>query len=497
MTMAQEQAHDEQPTHPFDMPKSEFEKLLDRDFRVEDIRHAQEEAAYAQTLTDHFTRSVWMARAIDNLRQLLTDELMDLVVMPLMNTKLGFKTDRPNKRETQPYPREEVREAVIEALIRGAYITGNEFNIISKSAYLTKDFFRRKLAEHEGFTDFVPLPGVPRIREGGAVVPYTCSWKLKGQPTSITREIVVKVNDMMGADAIIGKADRKMWATVYQIITGSQQSFPEGDVDDTETTYFSPGAAPVNTRLQQLMPAIENGKNGNGNHAAPQHPAANPPAPPPATPTTQAPATDPAPVMMGTPVAQRQRRTGGRPGPQQQKPAENKPADPPAAPQPAATVPAKEQNPWPGYKTFPLPAGVPGVDWLQLKDLDAVYEAYNGLSDAHRKIHWAHVTPEVQETIAAACKHAREKQTKQDTTADAPAPAPAAGGEPAKGVDADEAQEFVDSKSVDQLKAWFLRMNDDLRKHGCEAAGVANLTEANEQQIRVAAVAMRRKQTGK
>lgn len=54
-----------------------------------------------------------------------------------------------------------------------------------------------------------------------------------------------------------------------------------------------------------------------------------------------------------------------------------------------------------------------------------------------------------------------------------------------------DAREFVDSKSVDQLKSWFLKMSDEVRRIGREAVGVSNFTEANEEQIRQAAFVMR------
>lgn len=470
------QQHAERPTHPFDMEKSEFEKLLDKDFNIKGIEEAQEEARYAQSLEDHLTRSIWMARAIDRLRLLLSDELMELVVMPLMNTRLGFKTDRPNKRDAQPYSLPEVRECVVEALIRGAYIVGNEFNIISRGTYLTKEFFQRKIREFPDLTDFVPLPGVPVMKPGGAVVPYTVSYKLKGQGVGITREIPVKVNEMMGTDAIIGKSDRKMWASVYGILTGSQQSIPDGDVSDIDTTYTSPGAQPVNTRLAAAVQGIEAGA---ANRTLPQTPPA--PANPPAPTTPPAAATE-APAPSDPPSTLPPRRTGGRPQAKVEKPAE--PAKP-AAPAPETAKPAETvAQTFSGYKK-PLPAGVEPIDWLRLQGGD-VFMVYDALSMEERKTHWAHVTEEVQAIISAACKTGARKEAevvKQEQ--DAAAETPADVKQP------DESQEFVDSKSDAQLKVWFGRLSPDLLRVGREAAGVTNLSEANKEQLRKAAYVMR------
>ncbi len=467
MTTQYAQGQEEKPQHPFDLPKSDFEELLERDFNVKGIEEAQEEARFAQGLEDHLMRSVWMARAIDRLRVLLTNQLMDLVVMPLMNTRLGFKTDRPNRSNPTPYSREEVRECVVEALIRGAFLVGNEFNIIAKSCYCTKEFFQRKIREFPELTDFVPLPGIPRLCNGGAIVPYTCSWKLNGQAMTITREIPVKVNEQMGSDAIIGKSDRKMWATVFGILTGSQQSVPDGDVGEIETTYAAPGLTPVNTRLTAVLPAIES-----GNASAPVKTVENP---------EQPPEQGAGPGLSGNgPPTYAPRGSAGRPGPKKEakEPPETKRAEPAA---PSAPV---VQN-LTGY-AMPLPAGTAPVDWLALS-MEDVFKAYDAMGNDVRRTHWSHVTDEVQQRILEACK-IHEEKAKQDKAAEAPQTPP-------KG--SDEAQEFVDTKSVDQLKAWFLKMTDDLRRLGREAAGVANLTEATEAQIRVAALAMRMAQLAK
>ena len=64
--------------------------------------------------------------------------------MPLMNTKVGFRTDRDGKpdkngRVKPPYEVATVREAIIDAAIIGLLPTGNQFNIISSTMYPTKE----------------------------------------------------------------------------------------------------------------------------------------------------------------------------------------------------------------------------------------------------------------------------------------------------------------------------------------------------------------------
>lgn len=239
--MTQTTRQEPQPVHPFDMEKSDFEKLLERDFKpmervIDDVMAAQNDA--------HFARAVGMARAVDRLSNMLNEDAMSLL-MPLMNTRLGFRCDKPNWKNTQPYTPAEVKACMIEALIRGAFLTGNEFNIIAGNCYFTKEYFWRKINEHPDVVEFSPVPGLPRYIGSvggeaedklGAVVPYKVTYRMKGENTSrvLEREIPIRVNKTMGADAIIGKADRKMWATVWNAISGWREPLPDGDVDGTE-----------------------------------------------------------------------------------------------------------------------------------------------------------------------------------------------------------------------------------------------------------------------
>jgi hypothetical protein len=319
MTVAPEQ---QQAPHPFDLPMTDFERLLERDFRVQDIEDAQIEAIHAQD-KDHFMRAVYLARAVDRLRELIRP-LMDLVVIPLMNTRMGFKTDRPSSRNPNTYSQDEVLEAVLEAITRGANLTGNEFNIIGGNCYLTKEFFERKLREHPDLTDLVPLPGVPRIQGESALLPYTVKYKFKGQAFEVTREVPIRVNAMMGVDAVIGKADRKMFAQVWRIITGSKMSFPDGDVSDLEVTnYSAPGVAVTrNSRLADVQTGVVPTNGHSHTPAPPPAPTQAAPAAPapqaapaaaaaPASPPPSQPA--PAPQQQAAPADTAPRRSAGRP----------------------------------------------------------------------------------------------------------------------------------------------------------------------------------------
>ncbi len=161
-------------------------------------------------------------------------------VMKLMNTSLGFKTDKdPAKAKPNqpvvPYSEEVVRHAVVNALLRGVQLLGNQFNVIAGGSYITKEGYSYLLKKLPGFSDFQPIVGVPKKVESiGTCVSCKATWKLNGVPGSIGTPdpivIPVKVDDWTTNDAVIGKATRKFYKRVYDQITGCDT--PDGEVGD-------------------------------------------------------------------------------------------------------------------------------------------------------------------------------------------------------------------------------------------------------------------------
>lgn len=195
-----------------------------------------------------------VAQAMIDLRAALTDEVMQ-PIMALMNTPLGFKTDRdPNQIDykTQkphvPYDINVVRECFIEARLRGYNVIGNEFNIIAGNFYATKNGLDRQCKNHDGVTDFMVAIGIPRLvpsqdpKDRGAIVPCEATWMQGGARQTTKADIPVKVNDRMGADAIIGKATRKILARAYAAMSG--RNTPEAEVGD-DPPLLQPAAAPA------------------------------------------------------------------------------------------------------------------------------------------------------------------------------------------------------------------------------------------------------------
>jgi len=200
-----------------------------------------------------FLQAIRMAQGIAALRQALTDQFVQQALMPLQGTSLGFLTDQDTKGG---YGLAVVRDCAIEAMLRGFNVVGNEFNIIAGRFYGTRNGFERLVAEFPGMRNLVLQPGVPVIgNEKGGLVPFTATWTLQGVDMRIDCQqtaagdfrIPVKVNSGMGADAVIGKATRKMLYRIYQRINGSSYGLTDGEVSDQEPliTTGEPAPSPV------------------------------------------------------------------------------------------------------------------------------------------------------------------------------------------------------------------------------------------------------------
>lgn len=233
-----------------------------------------QECYLAQTAEEgHFLRALKMATGLRVLEAAITKEMM-ADVMRLQGTTLGFVTD---KDQGGGYDEATVKRCLIEALMRGAHVVGNEFNIISGRPYLTLQFYKRALRDFPGLTDLRLMPGVPQVMgERGALVPFSATWRLNGKPDSMERtqrkidentlednRIPVRVNAGMGADAILGKAERKFRKAIYDRLTGSESM--DGDVEDAQAVI---GEQP--RKLDQLTEKLA-GK-ANGSTQAPREP---------------------------------------------------------------------------------------------------------------------------------------------------------------------------------------------------------------------------------
>lgn len=191
--------------------------------------------ASAIDIVNNFGAAFNAARVITLLREALTDEVMVKVFMPLMNTKVGFRTDRDGKPDksgkvNQLYDIATVRDAIIDAAIIGLLPTGNQFNIISGTMYPTK----------EGYTVLLKKIGAKYIidvqqdrSQNPAFAEFPCkiSYSYNGEKNSLTVVATVRRDQYSSNDQLRGKAERRAKKALYEYLTGTDY----GDADETSS----------------------------------------------------------------------------------------------------------------------------------------------------------------------------------------------------------------------------------------------------------------------
>jgi len=184
-------------------------------------------------IVNNFGAAFAAVNVVSLLREALTDEVMNKVFMPLMNTKVGFLTDRPQKdkatgRITKPaYEVQVVRDAIIDGVSIGLLPTGNQMNIIAERMYPTK----------EGYTSLLRKLGVKYILDisydkgqnpNFAEIPVKISYEYNGEKNSFIITATVKKDSCSSHDLLRGKAERRAKKALYEYITGCDF----GDADE-------------------------------------------------------------------------------------------------------------------------------------------------------------------------------------------------------------------------------------------------------------------------
>lgn len=201
-----------------------------------------------------FMQAIRMATGVNMIRKALTDAFVEQYFMPLQGTTLGFLTD---KDTAGGYDVRVVKEVLCEALLRGFRPVGNEFNIISGRFYGAKNGFDRIVHEWPGVSGVQIDLGVPHLAgDKGALVACRARWFLDGEEmtlectaaataTDVDTRIPVKVNGGMGPDAILGKATRKLYARIYQRLTGCSRDVVDAEPEVIPAESLPAPAAPA------------------------------------------------------------------------------------------------------------------------------------------------------------------------------------------------------------------------------------------------------------
>lgn len=205
-------------------------------------------------IVNNFGAAFQAVTVVNLLREAMTDDVMDAVFMPLMNTKIGFLTDhtgkpRGSRPALQPYGREVVRDAIIDAVSIGLLPTGNQFNIIAERMYPTKEGYTA-LLRRLGVKYFIDVSYDKSQTKGFAEIPCKISYEYNGEKNSFSIVATVKKDDYSSPDQLRGKAERRAKKALYEYITGCDF----GDADDESST-------PIDTTYTEIK--------GNANQGAP------------------------------------------------------------------------------------------------------------------------------------------------------------------------------------------------------------------------------------
>ena len=209
-------------------------------------------SAKSLRISNNFGAAFEAVTIVKTLRELLTDEIMEAVFMPLMNTKIGFLTDRTGKPDSKGnakplYSISVVRDVIIDAVSCGLKPTGNEINIISERMYPTK----------EGYTSLLRDLGVKNIIDVGiddgsspnsAKIPVKISYEFKGEKNSFSIIATVKKDSYSSHDQLRGKAERRGKKALYEYLTG----FDLGDADEDSSKPIDVEHEDVTSQFQKL-----------------------------------------------------------------------------------------------------------------------------------------------------------------------------------------------------------------------------------------------------
>lgn len=202
-----------------------------------------------------FEKAFIMASALQTLDELLTPEFMS-PIMALQGSNLGFKTDKI-------YSMQEVKDCLKDAVLLGLQPTGNEFNIIAKNMYPTRQGFGSLLKKINGLKYSISYSNPTFTTDKtSANCTATIKWELNGEKNTQDQEFAIKSNSYATADAILGKAERKARRWLFNTVEGTD--IPDGDVTDIGHIDVTPkktsNEVSNEKERQRVITHIENSK---------------------------------------------------------------------------------------------------------------------------------------------------------------------------------------------------------------------------------------------
>jgi len=204
-------------------------------------------SAKSLQIANNFGTAFEAVTVVATLREILSDEVMKAVFMPLMNTKVGFLTDRTGRDGSKPpYSIEIVRDALIDGITIGLLPTGNQINIIAERMYPTKEGYTYLLNKIEVKCIF-DISYDKGTNPNYAIIPVKINYEHGGIKNSFTTDCTVKKNSYSSHDQLRGKAERRAKKVLYEYITGCDF----GDADEGSGVSDIP-FVDVTNQLQKL-----------------------------------------------------------------------------------------------------------------------------------------------------------------------------------------------------------------------------------------------------
>lgn len=204
-----------------------------------------------------FAQSVAVATGLISIYDAITDDTV-AVLMALQGNPMGFKADKT-------YPAEVVKQCAVRAVLQGAYLHGDEFNIIAGECYLGQKFFLRKLREFPGLTDLVidvdsPSDGKEVGNQTQLKVGGYASCKVDGKFVELYCRQHEKYGDQRMAvvaykgdiDQAMGKAKKRIAQKLYERISGVTLS---NDGESAAVTVVEPAA--IESKQVEREPALQ------------------------------------------------------------------------------------------------------------------------------------------------------------------------------------------------------------------------------------------------
>lgn len=193
----------------------------------------------------HYEKSLAYGYYLTRIKEQISGKPLE-IIKSLMNTGIGFKTDKPSKTDNSLYSDEIIKNCVVQAIMHGLRIHGNEFNILGGNFYATKEGLDRIVHDNPLLEEKV-REKVKGFRQDEKTsiwgISFEYSYKLKNE-SKVIEEVTVYVKGKQGNyetafDAVMGKAKRKLFKVIYNDMTQGFKLEDADDVDDIELEKIS------------------------------------------------------------------------------------------------------------------------------------------------------------------------------------------------------------------------------------------------------------------